>query len=104
MSVGILWTHGGFMENKEFGILTEVLRIIGSGSKKDSLESTISSIITDYTPYLSEEQKNVVMREFMHYAKSEQKKFSPLFEKRLEEDKYRELLNSFFGSRDVVGF
>jgi len=92
------------MENKEFGILTEVLTLIGSGSKKSSLENTISSIIADYTPYLSEEQKNAVMREFMHYAKAEQKKSSPLFEKRLEEDKYRELLDSFFGSKDVVGF
>ena len=92
------------MENKEFGILTEVLRSVGNRGKRTSLESTISSIIADYTPYLSEDQKNVVIREFMHYARVEHKKSNSQFEKMLEDEKYKELLQSFFGSRDVVGF
>src|SRR3989338_4582244 len=92
------------MENKEFGILTEVLTLIGSGSKKSSLENTISSIIADYTPYLSEEQKNAVMREFMHYAKAEQKKSSPLFEN-MEKERFTMLIEilRFMERQDLNG-
>ena len=92
------------MENKEFTVLMEVLKSVGNRSRKSSLENVISSIIDNYMPYLSEDQKNVVAREFMHYAKIEQKKSSARFEKALEDEKYKELLQSFFGSRDVVGF
>ena len=91
------------MQEKEFTMLKEVLRSMDSGEKKSSLESIISSIIDEYMPYLNEEQKNIVMKEFMHYAK-EQKKSNPHFEKMLEEEKYKDLLNNFFGNRDVVGF
>jgi len=92
------------MENKEFTVLMEVLRSVGSKSKISSLESAISSIIDNYMAYLSEDQKNVVIREFMHYAKVERKKVNTHFEKTLEDEKYKELLNNFFGSKDVVGF
>jgi hypothetical protein len=89
------------MQDKEFAMLAEILKSMGG--RKGSLESTISSIINSYMPHLSDEQRNIVMKEFMNYTKEEHRKSNLHFEKMLEEEKYKDLLSSFIGSRDVVG-
>jgi len=84
------------MKNENFELLLETMRLLKSNDQRGStLGIAIGGVISAFDPSFSKEQKDHLISEFRRYISAFVRKRAEDDASRIEEEKYRELLEGF---------
>ena len=94
----VRWEYVGVveMDEKNFMMLLSIFKVLEKWNGKDpNVADEILDIIDELDPQLSPEQKSAVLIEFLHLKKRRED-----IQRRLEEEVYRQHLDSFMRTSD----
>lgn len=94
------------MDENKFRIFFSVLKAMENEDvSKGSIENVIIKIIDNSEKAMTEEQKNRIYNEFVHYErKRKERRESEKRYAHFEEEKYREFLKDFFQRGEFSGW
>ena len=94
------------MDENKFRILFTVLKTMESEDVgKGSVENLIIRLIDGSEKSMTDEQKNRIYNEFVHYERKRvERRESEKRYAQLEEEKYKDFLNDFFTGKDFLGW
>ncbi|MFC2143159.1 hypothetical protein ACFLQN_02060 [Candidatus Aenigmatarchaeota archaeon] len=88
------------MEENRFDVLTDVLKIMDTDATRHAdLDDGIKNVLSHFDNTFTSDQKNEVVKEIRKFsAEKQDKKERQILRKRIDEERYREMLENFINT------